>query len=114
MLPNTCGFDVTGHPAMNIPCGLSDGLPVGMMLVGTAAMGVIFAWLRFRSGSVWPSTLAHAALNAQAGLGFVFLSPGDPLIRPPAGILGLIPMIALALWLAATKQVAPDASRRTI
>ena len=34
MLPNTCGFDVTGHPAMNIPCGLSDGLPVGMMLVG--------------------------------------------------------------------------------
>jgi amidase len=34
MLPNTCPFDVTGHPAMNIPCGLSDGLPVGMMLVG--------------------------------------------------------------------------------
>ena len=27
-------FDVTGHPAMNIPCGLSDGLPIGMMLVG--------------------------------------------------------------------------------
>jgi amidase len=34
MLPNTCPFDVTGHPAMNIPCGLSDGLPIGMMLVG--------------------------------------------------------------------------------
>jgi amidase len=34
MLPNTCPFDVTGHPAMNIPCGLSDGLPVGMMLIG--------------------------------------------------------------------------------
>ncbi len=34
MLPNTCPFDVTGHPAMNIPCGMSDGLPVGMMLVG--------------------------------------------------------------------------------
>ncbi len=34
MLPNTCPFDVTGHPAMNIPCGLNDGLPVGMMLVG--------------------------------------------------------------------------------
>lgn len=31
---NTCPFDVTGHPAMSIPCGLSDGLPVGMMLVG--------------------------------------------------------------------------------
>jgi amidase len=34
MLPNTSPFDVTGHPAMNIPCGMSQGLPVGMMLVG--------------------------------------------------------------------------------
>ncbi len=33
MLPNTCPFDVTGHPAMSIPCGKVDGLPVGMMLV---------------------------------------------------------------------------------
>lgn len=34
VLPNTCPIDVTGHPAMSIPCGLVDGLPVGMMLVG--------------------------------------------------------------------------------
>jgi amidase len=34
MLPNTCPFDVTGHPAMSVPCGMSDGLPIGMMLVG--------------------------------------------------------------------------------
>lgn len=34
MLPNTAPFDVTGHPAMAIPCGLSEGLPVSMMLVG--------------------------------------------------------------------------------
>jgi amidase len=34
MLPNTCPFDVTGHPAMSIPCGMSQGLPIGMMLVG--------------------------------------------------------------------------------
>jgi amidase len=31
---NTGQFDVTGHPAMNVPCGISEGLPVGMMLVG--------------------------------------------------------------------------------
>lgn len=31
---NTCPFNVTGHPALNVPCGMSDGLPVGMMLVG--------------------------------------------------------------------------------
>ena len=34
MLPNTCPFSVTGHPAMSIPCGMSQGLPIGMMLVG--------------------------------------------------------------------------------
>ena len=34
MLRNTAPFDVTGHPAMSIPCGMSDGLPVGLMLVG--------------------------------------------------------------------------------
>ena len=34
MLANTCPFDVTGHPGMSVPCGLSNGLPVGMQLVG--------------------------------------------------------------------------------
>ena len=34
MLPNTAPFDVTGHPAMSVPCGMIDGLPIGMMLVG--------------------------------------------------------------------------------
>ena len=34
MIPNTAPFDVTGHPAMSIPCGMIDGLPVGMMLIG--------------------------------------------------------------------------------
>ncbi len=34
MINNTCPFDVTGHPAMNVPAGMSSGLPVGMMLIG--------------------------------------------------------------------------------
>ena len=34
MIVNTCPFDVTGHPAMNVPCAMSAGLPIGMMLVG--------------------------------------------------------------------------------
>lgn len=34
MIGNTCPFDITHHPAMTVPCGMSDGLPIGMMLVG--------------------------------------------------------------------------------
>lgn len=34
MIPNTAPFDVTGHPALNVPCGMINGLPVGLMLVG--------------------------------------------------------------------------------
>jgi len=31
---NTPQFDVTGHPALSVPCGKLDGLPIGMMIVG--------------------------------------------------------------------------------
>jgi amidase len=31
---NTMPFNLTGHPAMSIPCAASDGLPIGLMLVG--------------------------------------------------------------------------------
>jgi len=34
MITNTAPFDITHHPAMSLPCGMVDGLPVGLMLVG--------------------------------------------------------------------------------
>jgi len=34
MIGNTSPFDITGHPAMSVPCGTVDGLPVGLMLIG--------------------------------------------------------------------------------
>jgi amidase len=34
MLGNTAPFDMTGHPSLSVPCGKSEGLPVGLMLTG--------------------------------------------------------------------------------
>ncbi len=31
---NTAPFNQTGHPAVSVPCGKSNGLPLGLMLVG--------------------------------------------------------------------------------
>ena len=33
MIGNTSPFDITHHPAMAVPCGMSEGLPVSLMLV---------------------------------------------------------------------------------
>jgi membrane protease YdiL (CAAX protease family) len=91
-------YNYPGHPYLG----------VGMMVLFTVALGMIFAWLRFRSGSVWPPVLAHAAFNAQAGFAIIFLSHADPLLGAPIGLVGLLPMIAFAIWLAATDRLKPE------
>lgn len=95
------GYNYPGHAWLGIV----------LMVVFTVALSMIFAWLRFRSGSVWPSTLAHAAINAQAGFAIVFLSQADSLLRAPIGLIGLIPMIAFAIWLAATGRLKPGTNQ---
>ena len=34
MIGNTAPFDVTGHPAISVPAEVTDGRPIGMMIVG--------------------------------------------------------------------------------
>src|SRR5579884_4003110 len=48
----------------------------------TVPLAVILAWLRFRSGSVWPCVLMHAGVNAVAGLVLLALS------RPSSALIG--------------------------
>ncbi|XP_078377394.1 urethanase-like [Oculina patagonica] len=52
---NTGPFNVTGHPALSINAGFSDGLPVGMMIVGrkfdeATVLNVAYAYERIRDG----------------------------------------------------------------
>ena len=66
---NTCPFNVTGHPALNVPCGWavsSDGsgwLPVGMQIIGKREddLGVLKAAKVFESGGGglgnWPGII---------------------------------------------------------
>jgi amidase len=34
MNANTCGFNLTGHPSLSIPCGVGEDRPIGLMLTG--------------------------------------------------------------------------------
>jgi amidase len=60
MLANTAQFDCTHHPAMSIPCGMVDGLPVGMMLVAKAfdEETIYRAAAAFEKGIDWKSLKA--------------------------------------------------------
>jgi amidase len=60
MLANTAQFDCTHHPAISLPCGMVDGLPVGMMLVGRAfdEETIYCAAAAFEKGVDWKSLKA--------------------------------------------------------
>jgi amidase len=34
VLYNTAPFNISGHPALSVPCALANGLPIGLMIVG--------------------------------------------------------------------------------
>ena len=55
MVRNTSPFNATGHPALSVPAGVSDGLPVGMQIVGRRwrdedVLKVGYAYERLRDG----------------------------------------------------------------
>ncbi|KAM9861619.1 CPBP family intramembrane glutamic endopeptidase [Leucobacter sp. BZR 635] len=73
--------------------GLFDWRGVALMTVGSVSWGILFGWLRLRSGSVWPAVIAHGALNGAAGIFVLFGMAGAPLplaLVNPLGVSGWI------------------------
>lgn len=48
--------------------GRPDITGLAFMVGGCIMLGILFGWLRLRTGSVWPAVAAHAALNGSAGM----------------------------------------------
>ena len=66
MITNTAPFDITHHPAMSLPCGMVDGLPVGLMLVGrTSTKSTIYrAAHAFEQVGDWKKMYGSMALQS--------------------------------------------------
>jgi membrane protease YdiL (CAAX protease family) len=82
-------YNYPGHPYLGVP----------FFVVFCTLAGVLFGWLRLASGSVWPPTVAHAALNAIAGLPLLLLAGADAAVAgtlwSPVGWLVLLATILL-------------------
>ena len=68
-----------------------------MMMCFCTLVGVLLAWLRLASRSVWPAAIAHGFLNASAGLSVVFSAAGHPVDNTSVGLLGWSGWIVLAV-----------------
>lgn len=75
--------------------------------VGAIFLSIIFGWLVLKTGSIWSSSLAHAATNAVGGGLFVLLFGGGAkfLFVSYVGILGWVPLGALSAWIVFTGQL---------
>jgi uncharacterized protein len=96
---NLRGYNYPEHPIL--------GLLV--FPIGTVLLSIIFGWLFLKSGSIWVNSLAHAATNAIGGsLTFLlFTGGGDFLYVSYLGILGWVPLGAIALWIILTGRLKP-------
>jgi membrane protease YdiL (CAAX protease family) len=94
------GFNYPGHPLLGIALTATMGTIIGTLL----------GWLRLASGSLWPTVLGHAAINANQILGGIMLlaAAGASLDTSQATLLGwtgwLLPLLVIAL-LAATRRL---------
>jgi uncharacterized protein len=80
--------------------------------VSAVLLSIIFGWLRLKTGSIWSTSLAHAATNAVgANMSALLFGGGASLLYVlDIGILGWVPLGALCAWIVFTGQLKPAAS----
>ena len=67
------------------------------------ALNTLLDWLYEKTGCIWVPSIAHGAFNAVAALFVVLTNPADSyynVLGPaPIGLIGMLPMLAAAVWL---------------
>lgn len=83
----------------------SSLLPILLFVLFTILLSLIFGWLCFRTRSIWPTVLAHAAINAAGPLALVFVAPVHLYFGALVGLLGMLPLLVFVIWLIATQRL---------
>ena len=75
---------------------------IAMMCLFCAVLGVFMSYVTLKTGSCIPAIIAHGAVNGISAMGIYFTADGgNPFIGPaPTGIIGMIPFLILAVFLA--------------
>jgi uncharacterized protein len=88
---------------------------VPMVMVTIAAAGVIYAWSREVSGSVWPAAVIHNAFNTFVDLGLMVSVAGSAAalayVTTETGVLTMLLVVATAAWFLTRTWTAPAPKR---
>ncbi|TGD30068.1 CPBP family intramembrane metalloprotease [Brevibacterium sp. S22] len=89
--------------------GRPDITGLGLMVGGCIMVGILFGWLRLRTGSVWPAVFAHAGLNGSNAMLLGLLmdsgaSTPDPALFTLLGVSGWIVCAVVIAVLVVTGQ----------
>jgi len=88
------------------------GLPLWGSLLFTlslTAWGILMAWARLRTESLWPPIIMHAVFNAFIiGLYDLVAIPAANPLTSPWGLVGLIVVVPVSLWIFFSRNSLPE------